>query len=73
MKASVKKEWEAIKRKRMSWYDISETLRLSEDFIREFKDKMQWILICRNQTLSEEFILEHKEYIDEWDLWSEIF
>ena len=37
------------------WNEISENETLSEDFIREFKDRVNWIMISRFQVLSEEF------------------
>ena len=49
------------------WVDISVEQKLSEDFIREFKDKVDWEWISRNQKLLESFIREFKDYVDwEW-------
>ena len=49
------------------WEFISQNQCLSEDFIREFKDKVDWTLICENQTLSEDFINEFEDKVD-WSL-----
>ena len=38
--------------------------KLSESFIREFKDKVIWKYICDYQELSETFIDEFKDYVD---------
>jgi len=45
-----------------AWWVISDDYELSEDFIREFKDRVIWFLIFRYQRLSEEFLIE---FIDE--------
>jgi len=42
--------------------------KLSEDFIREFKDKLNWYRISRYQKLSEDFIREFKNKVN----WCEI-
>ncbi len=47
--------------------DISSNYILSEEFIREFKDKLDWLLISEHQKLSMEFIeefLENYLYLD---------
>lgn len=49
------------------WYYISTYQKLSEDFIREFKDKVYWQRICMNQKLSEGFIEEFNDRVD-WSL-----
>ena len=49
------------------WTRISQII-LSEDFIREFKDKVDWYWISIRQTLSEPFIKEFKDKVD----WEEI-
>jgi len=38
--------------------------KLSEDFIRNFKDEINWTTISRNQKLSEYFIREFKDKVD---------
>ena len=43
----------------MFWSEISKYQKLSEDFIREFKDRVNWNCISEYQELSYEFILEH--------------
>ena len=40
----------------IDWHYISWNQTLSEEFIREFKDKVDWIYISSHQKLSEEFI-----------------
>ena len=52
----------------VDWYYISAYQKLSEDFIREFKDKVNWSNISVNQTISEDFIREFKDQV----LWSGI-
>ena len=49
----------------MNWKIISPYQNLSEDFIREFKDKVNWFYIVRNQKLSNNFIKEFDLNIDE--------
>ena len=46
------------------WDYISLFQKLSEDFIREFKDRVNWIYISYYQTLSEYFIREFKDKVD---------
>ena len=45
---------------------------LTEDFIREFKDKVNWRYICKFQTLSDDFICEFireiKDNVKNWKL-----
>ena len=41
--------------------EISEKQKLSEDFIREFKNKVNWGYILREQNLSRSFIKEFKD------------
>lgn len=48
------------------WGDISCYQILSEDFMREFKDKIEWGTVCANQQLSDNFIIEFKDRV-EWD------
>ena len=40
--------------------------KLSEDFIREFKDEVYWEMISKYQTLSEDLIREFKDDVDWW-------
>jgi len=42
---------------------------LSEDFIREFKDRVSWYWISEHQILSEDFIKKFKDKV-EWELYS---
>ena len=74
MTNEVKKEVEAIIehynldcsveefKEKADWIDISFNQKLSEDFIKEFKDKVVWYWI--SYTLSEDCIREIKDYID---------
>ena len=48
----------------IDWKKISSKQKLSEDFIREFKDKVKWVEISYNQKLSEDFIREFKDKLD---------
>ena len=50
----------------IDWNKISQYQILSENFIREFKDKVNWERISQYQTLSEDFIREFKDKVD-WD------
>jgi len=49
-----------------NWIEISEYRYLTEDFIREFKDKVDWWYISYYQELSESFIREFKDKV-EWN------
>lgn len=51
----------------MDWVAISNQENLSEDFIREHKDKVNWHSISLQKGLSEAFIEEHMELLD-WRL-----
>jgi len=67
------KNWESIDKKDIyfseeQWKEISIYKYLSEEFIKEFKDKVYWRYISYYQKLSEEFI---REFIDKVD-WSRI-
>jgi hypothetical protein len=48
------------------WALISKIPKLSEEFIREFRDKVAWYYISEHQNLSEDFIREFQDYVD-WD------
>lgn len=58
------------------WEKISVWQTLSEDFMREFKDKLEWHYIVQYQKLSEDFIREMKDYLNSLefseDIWSSI-
>ena len=54
--------------KEIDWYYISEYQKLSEDFIREFKDKVDWYYISQSQQLSEDFIREFKDKVN-WNIY----
>lgn len=47
----------------VDWTYISEFHELSEDFMREFKDKVNWDCISASQKLSEDFIREFKDKV----------
>ena len=47
-----------------NWDYISDSQTLSEDFIREFKDKVNWGHISIYQKLSEDFIREFKDKVN---------
>ena len=46
------------------WEWLSKYEHLSEDFIREFKDRVRWHRISQYQHLSENFIREFKDRVD---------
>lgn len=48
----------------LDWYGISMSKKLSEGFIREFKDNVVWSYISAYQKLSEDFIREFKNKVD---------
>ena len=52
----------------VNWTLISKHQKLSEDFIREFKDEVAWTRISSYQKLSEEFIREFQDKV----YWSHI-
>ena len=46
---------------------ISEYQKLSEEFIREFKDKVDWCYISEYQDLSENFKEEFKKELNTYE------
>ena len=46
------------------WGYISSRQKLSESFIREFRDKVNWWNISMYQNLSEEFIYEFRDKVN---------
>lgn len=55
---------------KIDWERIAEFYILSEDFIREFKDKWNsfcWVCLSTEQDLSEKFIEEFKDKVD-WNI-----
>ena len=48
----------------VNWDYISFSQKLSEDFIREFKDKVDWDYISYYQKLSQDFIREFKDKVN---------
>lgn len=48
----------------IDWVWISEKKKLSENFIREFKDEVDWWRISSKQKLSEDFIREFQRKVD---------
>ena len=64
--------------KRPKWKRVACRVPLSEDFIREFKDKLNWKYVSRYQILSEDFMREFKDrmnwgYISAYQILSEDF
>ena len=59
-------EWEKYYDPDFDWsnYAFYRNNKLSEDFIREFKDKVDWEHISYYQKLSEDFIREFKDRVD---------
>jgi len=53
-----------------NWEYISSYHKLSENFIKEFKDKVDWGYISRFQKLSENFVREFKDKVN-WECISE--
>ena len=51
-------------------YDFYYENKLTEDFIREFKDKVDWFYISLSQELSEKFIKEFQDKVN-WEYISE--
>jgi hypothetical protein len=50
-----------------AWLYLSGRKKLSEEFIREFKDKVDWVTISEYQKLSQNFIREFQDKVDwEW-------
>ncbi len=45
--------------KHLCWCIISAHQKLSEDFIKKYKNNVDWFLICKHQRLSEDFISKH--------------
>jgi len=58
-----KKLRKIIKNSNTDWTSISHYYKLSEKFIREFKDKVDWYYISEYQKLSEKFIREFKDNV----------
>ena len=48
----------------IDWEKVSRYQKLSENFIREFKDSVNWYWISRRQSLTENFIREFKDSVD---------
>lgn len=48
-------------------YAVISHQKLSENFIRTYKDKLKWSTVTKYQTMSEDFIKEMRDYVD-WDL-----
>ena len=73
-------KWEQYYDPTFDWTDYAfyRNNKLSEDFIREFKDKVDWGSISEYQKLSEDFIREFQDkvnwyYISEYQKLSEDF
>ena len=48
---------------RLTWNAFSHQ-KLSENFIRKYKDKVYWCIISEKQNLSKDFIVEFSDKID---------
>lgn len=48
------------------WHNICKNIKLSEGFIRDFKDKVCWYYISDYQKLTEEFITEFQDKVN-WE------
>ena len=48
----------------IEWLLLSRQKKLSEDFIRIFKDKVTWEYVSKEQILSEDFIQEFADKVD---------
>jgi len=59
------KQAEALIKTR-SWYNISRTFGLPENFIEKYKNKVDWHWISAHQKLSERFISKHSDKVD-WE------
>jgi hypothetical protein len=68
MKKLTKKEIEEIRKnpKSQDWLIISHRYKLTEEFIREFRDRVWWVYISYTQELSENFIREFHRKV-QWD------
>ena len=53
---------------KINWDYISRYPKLSEDFIREFKDVVNWIYISAFQNITEDFIREFQDKVDWWGI-----
>ena len=49
----------------VNWDEISINQKLSESFIKKFKDKVNWDLISKYQNLSENFIKKFKHKLND--------
>ena len=61
-----KLEWEEYYDPTFNWNDFIfyRNNELTEEFIREFKDRVNWIYISVCQKLSEDFIREFEDIVD---------
>ena len=66
MEHTLKGDNEVLGTNYQSWLSLSTHKGLTEDFIREFKDKVDWYNISKYQYLSEDFIREFFDRVD-WD------
>jgi len=58
---------------KINWDNYFSTHKLSEDFIRKFKDKVSWTTIINTQDLSEDFLMEFKDEIKWHDIITEVY
>ena len=66
MEHTLKGDNEVLGTNYQSWLSLSTHKGLTEDFIREFKDKVDWYNVSKYQHLSEDFIREFFDRVD-WD------
>ena len=68
MEHTLKEANEVLGTNYQSWLSLSTHKGLTEDFIREFKDKVVWRWISIYQRLSEDFIREFKDKVDWYNI-----
>ena len=51
------------------WFNISESYKLTDEFIREFKYDILWKVLFSKQVLSDEFLIEIQDTIN----WTDYF
>ena len=65
LKHKEKFEWvDLIDRHEGDWDVICNSVRLSEDFIRDFQNEVNWKIVSTRQRLSEDFIREFKHKVN---------
>lgn len=66
MKELTQEEIENIRKdpKNLDWFGLCYDRKLSENFIKEFKNKICWPVVSMCQTLSEDFIREFQDQVN---------